>query len=993
MTDERWQLAYAIYEAAAPLAGPERQRYVHATAPDAEVADKVLAMLDEMETPADSDDLPERAFFFYPGVRPPLARGSRLGRYEILRRIGQGGVGVVYRARDPRLDRQIAIKLLSPEMAVDPRARERLRREAKAAAALDHPYICKIFEIGEDGDALFLVMEYIAGETLHNRLLNGPMPLADILRVAGEIAEALQEAHTRGFLHRDLKPANIMLSEQGHVKIMDFGLAKQFADRQSTDHSTTAPERGDWQLTVSGTVLGTPDHMSPEQARGEELDVRTDLFSFGCVLYEMATGQRAFSGTTTALIFDSILHAAPTSPVLLNVELPSKLEEIINKALEKDRELRYQHAADMRADLKRLSRDTSSGPSAVAAPLAPAPSLPSARALAVRARGVPLRSWPLAVAALLVLIAGSASVWFATHRASLSQPGPKPRRLTANPVGNPAINAYISPDGKYLAYGDQSGIHIQLIDGGETRTIPQPEGLGYKITGWFPIGWFPVGTKLLAQATSLGAEHSSVWVASVLGGAPREIREGALGWSVSPDGSLIAFSSTVFNSDIWLMGANGEDPHKIVTADQGEFLVSVVWSPDSRRIAYGRLRWGPAGAICNIASRDLKTGQTAVILSDPKLAAGFGGGFWWLADGRLIYSLGEAAPVFGPGPTDTNLWEIKVDARNGKPAGKPRRITNWTDFSLSIPNATADGKRLVFGRVRAQTDVYVGDVGAGGTHLKNAPRRLTLDERNDEPTAWMPDNKSVLFQSDRSSNYDIYKQPLDRDTAEPIVATPQVDIIPRLSADGAWIVYASLARPDDVGPGAETQLRRVPVSGGASQLVLTAHGYTGHRCARAPATLCLLGEQTGDQRQLIFTAFDPLKGRGREVLRVATEPGFGYNWDLSPNGAQIAISYPAGENRIRLLALVGGASRDLVVNGWYGFNSGPDWSPGGKGFYVSSLSPRGATLLYIDLNGHANALWEQKGGLRTWGVPSLDGRHLAMLGYTMDSNIWMLENF
>jgi Tol biopolymer transport system component len=462
---------------------------------------------------------------------------------------------------------------------------------------------------------------------------------------------------------------------------------------------------------------------------------------------------------------------------------------------------------------------------------------------------------------------------------------------------------------------------------------------------------------------------------------------------VSPDGSLIAFSSTVFNSDIWLMGGNGEDPRKIVTADQGEFVVGVVWSPDSRRIAYGRLRSAAAGAICDIASRDLKSGQTAVILSDPKLEAGFGAGFWWLADGRLIYSLGEAAPVFGPGPTDTNLWEIKVDVRSGKPSGQPRQITNWTDFSLSNPNATADGKRLVFGRVRAQTDVYVGDVEAGGTRLKNAPRRLTLDERNDEPTAWMPDNQSVLFQSDRGSNYDIYKQPLDRDTAEPIVATPQVDIIPRLSVDGAWIVYASLAKPDDVGPGAPSQLRRVPVSGGASQLVLTAHGYVGHRCARAPATLCILGEQADDQRQLIFTAFDAMNGRGREVMRVATSPGFTYNWDLSPNGSQLAMSFPAGENRIRLFALAGGAPRDLVVNEWHGFNSGPDWSPDGKGFYVSSLSPRGATLLHIDLNGHANALWEQKGGLRTWGVASLDGRHLAMLGYTMDSNIWMLENF
>jgi len=964
VTDERWQMAYAIYETAAPLPEPERQQYVHATAPDAEIADKVLAMLDEMEATADPDHLAQSASLAYPGVRPLLASGSRLGPYEILGRIGQGGVGVVYCARDPRLDRQVAIKLLSSEMAAHPRAHERLRREAKAAAALDHPYICKIFEIGEEGDTLFLVMEYIAGETLHKRLLKGPLPLADILRVAGEIAEALQEAHTRRFLHRDLKPANIMLTEQGHVKIMDFGLAKQCAVRRTSHHPTPPFERDDWQLTVPGTVVGTPDYMSPEQARGEELDVRTDLFSFGCVLYQMATGQRAFSGATTALIFDAILHGAPTSPLLLNAELPSKLEEIINKALEKDRELRYQHAADIHADLKRLTRDTGSGQSAVAVPPAPALSLQSAQpVLSGRARVAPLHRWPLAVAAILALIAGSVSLWFATHREP--QPEPKPRRLTANPGGNPAIDAYISPDGKYLAYGDQGGIHIQVIDGGEARTIPQPEGPGYKITGWFPIGWFPDGTKLLAQATSLGAEHSSVWVASVLGGDPREIREGALAWSVSRDGSLIAFSSTVLNSDIWLMGANGEDPRKIVTAEQGEFFVGVAWSPDNRRIAYGRRRLEPVGTISDIASCDLKTGRTAVILSDPKLAAGFGGGLCWLGDGRLIYSLGEAAPVFGPGPTDTNLWEIKVDARTGKPASKPRRITHWTDFSLSIPNATADGKRLVFGRVKAQTDVYVGDVEAGGTRLKNPPRRLTLDERNDEPTAWMPDNRSVLFQSDRSSNYDIYKQPLDRDTAEPVVATPQVDIIPRLSADGAWIVYASLAKPDDVGPGAPSQLRRIPVSGGVSQLVLTAHGYAGHRCARGPASLCLVGEQTGDQRELIFTAFDPIKGRGREVMRVATKPGLGYNWDVSPDGSRLAISFPAGENRIRLLPLARGVSRDLVVNGWYGFNSGPDWSSDGKGFYVSSLSPRSATLLYIDLNGHARALWEQKGGLRT----------------------------
>jgi len=234
--------------------------------------------------------------------------------------------------------------------------------------------------------------------------------------------------------------------------------------------------------------------------------------------------------------------------------------------------------------------------------------------------------------------------------------------------------------------------------------------LGHEVTGWFPIGWFPIGwfpdgTKLLAQATSLSAQRSSMWVISILGGVPREIHEGGLGWSVSPNGSLIAFTSTFFASDIWLMGINGEDPRKAVTGDEGESFGWVVWSPDSRRIAYERFLPGPTGVRCDIESRDLKGGEPSVVLSNPKLANG--GGFSWLADGRLLYSLGEAESVSGP--TDANLWEMKVDAGSGKPAGKPRQITSWTDFSLLGPNATADGKRLVFGRVDAQVDVYIGD--------------------------------------------------------------------------------------------------------------------------------------------------------------------------------------------------------------------------------------------------------------------------------------------
>lgn len=864
MEPERWRRVEELYHSTLQVAADERAEYLrHACRGDTQLCEEVESLLayessaeQFMETPAfevaakqiardESDE----------DQADPVPIGMTLQRFRVLEKLGGGGMGVVYKAEDTRLNRTVALKFLPKRLARDPASLERFEREAHAASALNHPNICTLHDIGEFEGQPFIAMELLQGETLDHRVGGHALALAELLKFAIQITEGLHAAHQKGIIHRDVKPSNIFVTTEGQAKILDFGLAKLArpvtaagadSDRVQVDEGPQEASREikqletpDSSLSRTGVAMGTAGYMSPEQARGEKLDARTDLFSLGLVLFEMATGKRAFRGDTGPELHAAILNQTPASARKLNPKVPQKLEQIIRKSLEKQREQRYQSAAELRGDLEILKRDV----------------LPTAFAF---------RWWAAAVLAVVLVLV--VAVFWRTERPTSIVPDLRLQQLTTNSSENPVTGGEISPDGKYLAYTDAKGLHVKLIGTEETRSILQPMALKNDNLKW-EIGsnaWFPDSTRFLANAhpasedpTEFSSKTSSIWTVSVEGGTPRKVRDSAVAWAVSPDGNAIAIGVNkggFGEREIWSMRPDGEQARKLFDADENSAIGGAIWSPDAERMLF--FRTDASGD--TLVSGDLKGHVLATLLRPTELR--YIPDFTWLPDGRFIYTVQEPGSV----NNTCNYWTLRVDTRTGKTIEIPRRLTNWTGFCMSSTSVTGDGKRLAFLESSSQGTGYMADLEAGGKRIANL-RHFTLEEGDDAITDWTADSKAVIVVQNRGDHYGIYRQRLDSDIPEPIVTNaagglPETAL---LSPDGRWIIAQIFPMPGD--SSTPRPIVRIPMSGGSPKLILSVPAWGGFFCARAPSNICVVVQPTLDHKQMIVSALDPIKGRGPEL--------------------------------------------------------------------------------------------------------------------------------